>query len=422
MKSKFNIGDEVKVVTSSEEIFGKFLDDKKNLIIKLNNGYNLSLEKSKVKKIEVVKKVKKSENKVEKVKLNNKLKTIVILHTGGTFASKVDYSTGGTSAQFKPEELLKMFPEVKRLANVKSRLVRNMFSEDMNFMHYNLIAKEIAKEKCDGVIITHGTDTLHYTAAALRFIFEALDKPVILVGAQRSSDRGSSDAFLNLSLAVKFLAETEFNDIAICMHENMNDENCLIMPALKTRKLHTSRRDAFKVINGKAYARVGKNIEILDNSFNKVKEKCSLKLFKDVNVGTLKWHPNMKALEVRNYSKFDGLVLEGTGLGHFSINKIDKETLENEKIYLELKKLSKKIPIVVSSQCIFGRVNLNVYGTGRKMQEIGVLGNYSDMTTETSFIKLSWLLSNYKKDEVREMFMKNLRGEISKRVNEEFEF
>ena len=135
--------------------------------------------------------------------MNKKLPKISILHTGGTIASKVSYKTGGVTVKFKPEEIMEMFPKIKKIANIDSRLIGNMFSEDMNFSHYNLIAKEIKKEVkkgSKGIIITHGTDTMHYTSTALSFILEDLNIPVLLTGAQRSSDRPSSDAELNLSL------------------------------------------------------------------------------------------------------------------------------------------------------------------------------------------------------------------------------
>ena len=208
------------------------------------------------------------------------------------------------------------------------------------------------------------------------------------------------------------------------MHENMSDDSCVILPGLKAKKLHTSRRDAFKSINVKPIARIKNNeIEILSHDFPKAnrldKNQLKLKLFNEVKIGILKTHPNMKKEEISMYSKFDGLILEVTGLGHAPINKIDKNTSENDLIFKELEKLSKKIPVIITSQCIFGRVNLNVYSTGRKLQEIGILGNLSDMTTETAFIKLAWLISNYPKD-VRKMLDKDLKGEISKRTSEDF--
>lgn len=355
------------------------------------------------------------------------MKTISILHTGGTIASKVS-KKGGVEAQYTAKEILDLYPEIKELANIRSRLVANILSENMNFSHYNLIAKEIKKEIAegvDGIIITHGTDTLHYTSAALSFILENLPISVILVGAQRSSDRGSTDASLNLVSAVNFINKADFAEVAICMHATMEDTHCSILPASKTKKLHTSRRDAFKSINAKPYAFVyhDKGIDLLRKDFRKVnkKAKLNLKLFNPkIKVGILKTHPNMSAEEISFYKNFHGLILEGTGMGHAPIEKIDKFTSENKKILNEIKKLAKKIPVVMASQCIFGRINMNVYAPGRKLQEIGVLGNLADMTAETAFIKLVWLLSNYKKPDIKDLMSENLRGEISDRTSAEF--
>ena len=355
------------------------------------------------------------------------MKTISILHTGGTIASKVD-KKGGVSPSYSDKDILSLYPEIKSLAKIKSRLVANMVSENMNLSHYNLLAKEIQKEvnkKVDGIIITHGTDTLHYTSAALSFILESLPIPVILVGAQRSSDRGGSDASLNLVSAINFINKTDFAGVAICMHSSMEDTHCSILPGLKVRKFHTSRRDAFKPVNAKPYALVyhDKGFDWIRKDYKKVDKslKISLKLFNPkVKVGILRSHPNMFSDELKNYSKFDGLILEGTGMGHFPIEDIDKNSKENSKILFELKKLAAKIPVVMTSQCIFGRINMNVYTPGRKLQEIGILGNLNDTTTETAFIKLSWLLSNYKSQEVKNLISENLRGEISDRSSTEF--
>ncbi len=399
--------------------------DKNITTIKLDSGYNINIEKNKITKISRLKKkaAEKVSKKVEKTEFDANLKTIVILHTGGTIASKVSYETGAVYPSFNPEEILGMFPELKGIANIKSRLIDNIFSEDMRFSHYNRIAKEIGKEiknKADGIIITHGTDTLCYTSAALTFMLEGLSTPVILVGSQRSSDRPSSDAAINLLCAVNFIAKTNFSRVAICMHSETDDEFCEILPSCKTKKLHSSRRDAFKVVNGNPIAKIRKdgNVELLRTFVKTDERELKLKLFmENVKVGVLKAHPNLAAEEVRMFSKFDGLVIEGTGLGHLSINETDRITKENGRILEELKKLAKKIPVAMTTQCVFGRVNLNVYDTGRKLQNIRVLGNNSDMTFETAFIKLAWLLSNYKKrSDVENLFEKDIHGEISRRV------
>ncbi|MBU0471481.1 MAG: Glu-tRNA(Gln) amidotransferase subunit GatD [Nanoarchaeota archaeon] len=354
--------------------------------------------------------------------------TISILHTGGTIASKVDYSTGAVIAKFSESDILKLFPEIELFANIKSHLVRNMQSEMIRFAHYNLLAKAVEKEikaGAQGIILTHGTDTLHYTAAALSFALENINVPVILVGSQRSSDRGSTDAAVNLIAAMQFIVNSDFAGVAICMHENFNDENCLILPACKSRKMHTSRRDAFRPINTSPIARVNhekKQIVFLSDYNKKVNYnglKLSLKLFNDkLKIGLLKAHVNMFASEFLAYKDFDGLVIELLGIGHLPTMKVDEFTSENDKLLKAVRELVKNMPVVVAPQTIYGKIDMNVYSPGRQLIQSGLIGNYTDMTPETAFIKLAWLLSNHKKD-VKELFSKNLRGEISDRSEKE---
>ena len=202
-------GDRVKITTLDDEFEGILLPEENEFfVLKFDSGYNIGISKKRVKSVKTIESKKKSAVKKKSVSQKKGLPKVSVLHTGGTIASKVDYETGGVTAKFTPEELLEMFEELKDIANISSRLVRNMFSEDMRFSHYNILANEVKKEienGAQGVIITHGTDTLHYTAAALSFILDGLRAPVILVGAQRSSDRGSSDASLNLLSAVYFI-------------------------------------------------------------------------------------------------------------------------------------------------------------------------------------------------------------------------
>jgi len=301
-------GDKVKISTADEVIEGILMPslDANIISIKLDSGYNIGVNKGKIRKIEVVQEHMAIPKESLKTSLRKELPIISILHTGGTIASKIDYNTGGTIAQFSPEELLVMFPELADIANIRSKLVRNMQSEFMRFAHYNLLAKEIekeVKEGVDGIIITHGTDTMHYSSAALAFILNDLPVPVILVGAQRSSDRGSSDAFQNLISAAYFIAHSDFGEVAICMHHSMSDKHCVILPATKTRKMHTSRRDAFRPINIKEFARVNfedKKIHFENSDYARKDKKRKLNLMlinEKLKIGLLKQHPNMTAEE-----------------------------------------------------------------------------------------------------------------------------
>jgi glutamyl-tRNA(Gln) amidotransferase subunit D len=410
-----NIGDYIEVKTDSEVFKGILMPDSLsgNLILKLDSGYNIGIDKKKIKDKKVLKEAIKKEAKISKVRFSKELPTVLILHTGGTIASKVSYKTGGVIAKFSPEEILELFPEINSIANIKTKLISNIFSEDMSFKDYNKLALQIKREckNVEGVIITHGTDTMHYTSAALSFMLDNLGFPVILVGSQRSSDRGSSDAALNLVCAAQFIVKSNYSGVAVCMHSSMNDENCYILPGLKVKKLHSSRRDAFKSINSKPIASVSTDgrIDYIVHDFAK-KDKTKILevslLNKNLKIGILKVHPNMHYSEISKYKNFNGLIIEGTGLGHAPIN-------ENVKIYNALKSL--KIPIVMCTQTVFGRVNMNVYSTGRKLQEFIVSGR--DMTSETAFIKLAWLLSN-KKD--YKLISSNLKGEINERISDEF--
>ncbi len=429
----FLVGDEIKVITKDSKIYeGAVLPDtnKDRTVLKLSSGYNVGIQNSNIKSAEILKKSpkKKLSAKKKKIKISKKLPTISIIHTGGTIASEVDYETGAVVARFTPEELVSMFPELEDICNINSFLLKNMFSEDMRFAHYNLLAEAVQKEAkkgVDGIIITHGTDTLAYTSAALSFALDGLNTPVLLVGAQRSSDRGSSDAFMNLLCACQYLANTDFCDVGICMHTSSEDKSCLILPATKTKKFHSSRRDAFQVINSEPIARVypdGKFENISHNHVTKEDRKDSkIKIMpfkQNLKIGLLKAHPNMFAKEIQNYSDFNGLIIEGTGLGHIPVNETEEDTKENARILGAIKTLSKKIPIFMTSQTTFGRINMNVYSTGRKIKEAGVHGNNSDMLAETAFIKLAWLLSNYTKSKVPDMMMENLRGELTPRTLE----
>ncbi len=418
-------GDKVIVHTKEDSVSGTLMPEEKDfVVVKLDTGYNIGISKKRVK--EIITTSKKTDKKLVQIKIeiNPKLPTISILHTGGTIASKVDYETGGVIAKFSPEELIGMFPELKETANITSRLISNMWSQDMRFNHYNILIKEIEKEikkGVDGIIITHGTDTLHYSSAALAFGVQNSPIPIILVGSQRSSDRGGTDGALNLFCAARFIVQTSFAGVAVCMHETTSDNNCLILPATKCRKMHTSRRDAFQPINSLPFARViyfEKKIEFLRTDYlRKHNTKPQITFFKEnLKIGILKQHTHMYEEQYLFYENFDGLVIEATGLGNLPTSEIDEHTKEHTKIFKTLQKLSKKMPVVLAPQPIYGALNLNVYENQRKMQEIGILGNLSDMTPETTFIKLAWLLSNYSKEETKEKICQNLVGEISERI------
>lgn len=380
---------------------------------KLKSGYNVGIDKKKLTKAKLLEEVKPK----KEVPYKQGKADILILHTGGTIASKVDYSTGAVSDKFSPQEIISMFPELKSFGSINSKLISNMPSDDMNFNHYNVLIDEVLKHIDDvkGIIITHGTDTLHYTSCALSFALRGIKKPVVLVGSQRSSDRPSSDAANNLLNASYFIKKNK-PGVFVCMHESISKEDCLIFKGVNLRKMHSSRRDAFKQINSSPYARVNFKEELFEeiSTLKEVDDFNPLKFNPKLRIGMISSRPNMYSEEFKLYEKFDGLVLQGTGFGHFPITKFDSNTSENQKIFESLQKLSKKIPVVMSAQTIHGRVNLNVYTPGRKLKALGILGHGFSMTPETSYIKLAFILSNYK-NQVGEFYEKDFVGELDYR-------
>lgn len=419
-------GDRVRVIAKDEIKEGILMPNEEtdSVVIKLDSGYNVGIDQDRVTEIKLLESLKerKAPEKAP-LKKDTKKPTIAILHTGGTIASKVDYKTGGVIASFSDDDLISMFPEIKDIANIKTTLVSNMMSEDMRFSNYQLLAKAVEteiKNKADGIIIGHGTDTLAVTSAALAFIFESLPIPVILVGSQRSTDRGSTDAAANLVCAAEFIAKSDFAGVAICMHESTSDSSCLILPATKTKKLHTSRRDAFKPVNDKAIARVDfgtRKIDFLKDDYARKSDKKLIVRDKfEEKVAVLRTYNGMSHdfFDVLAEKKYKGLVLEGTGIGHAPTN-----TEENLPNYKSLKKLvDSGCVVVLTSQCIFGRIHQDIYTNTRRLKDMGILSG-EDMLTDTALIKLAWLLGNYKKEEVKELMTKNLRGEINERLMED---
>ena len=421
-----SIGDKIRV-NSIEGILMPRTEFVENdvIVLKMNNGYNIGMKFIEGNKIELIEKKKEQAlNKATLKEFDPEKPTVSILACGGTIASRVEYKTGAVFPSFSPEELMEAFPEIGDIANIKARKLFDLFSEDMQPEHWKIIAREVSKEiesGVDGIVLMHGTDTMHYTSAALSFMLQNLPIPVVLVGAQRSSDRGSSDNRVNLVSAVLFAAKGDIAEVVVCMHERSSDDYCAIHRGTKVRKMHTSRRDAFKSINVSPLARVNyfeKKIEYLTTNFNKRDKSRMFKLDTKINpnVGVFYFHPGSKPEFLKEMGKFyEGIVIAATGLGHIGVNPGNDELA---KSFLPVIKelIEKGIPIVFASQTIFGRLNMNVYSTGRILEKVGVIGNLCDWTIETALVKLMFVLGHTKDmKEIREMMLTNISGEISER-------
>jgi glutamyl-tRNA(Gln) amidotransferase subunit D len=414
----------IELIFEEEKLEGILIkEDKTHYTVKLSSGYNAVLDKKECKDVSLSEQSSKAQkHKSSKDKSDSSLPKIVIIHTGGTIASKVDYATGAVSSKFKPEELLDLYPELKNKVEIKAKMIGNLFSEDMRFAHYNLILEEInaaIKEKPIGIIVSHGTDTMHYTSAALQYSCENLSLPVILVGAQRSSDRPSSDAYTNLDTAVDFLLKNSnlkdesYNRVGILMHSSINDGEYIILDGINAKKMHSTRRDAFKQINYEPFAYLlegGLLINRTDLLSGKPKGKFKFTKYDDkLKVGFFKAHPNLFPEEIKALSIYDTIIIEGTGLGHLGINEVDSNTIIHKNNLKEIKALSKKIPIIMGVQTVYGETNMNVYSTGRYLIDAGIIGNHLNLTTETLFIRAAYCLSKDKKN-FEKLWKQNLEG------------
>jgi len=414
-----SIGDEIEINKSGKTFRGLLMPQtgkEKNeyLILKLKNGYNIGIKIEEGIKLKKLSKGREPEinRKGKDIQPNEENPTVSILGTGGTVASRIDYKTGAVKPTFSANEIYSAAPEIAEIANIKAKTICNVLSENMSPKLWEEIAQEVANELnsgSEGVVIAHGTDTMGYTASALSFILKNLSDPVILVGSQRSSDRPSSDAPLNLAGAVS-VATTNLHDVSVVMHGSTEDDSCLIHKGTKVRKCHTSRRDAFQTVNDEPLGLVrNQSVEFFkDIEKDPSEEKVKVEGGFEEKVALVKIHPGIKSSQISHFIEEDykGIILEGTGLGHVpeNLNSEIERAIENG------------ISVGMSSQCIWGRTNMRVYSTGRDLLDIGVYP-VEDMLPETAYVKLMWVLDKtQEKEEVEKLMKRDLAGEISSRT------
>jgi glutamyl-tRNA(Gln) amidotransferase subunit D len=416
-QKEVEIGDQIQVNGKKGRLMPKPGTGDPDIInLKQDSGYNIGL---KPENIELIEKKEDTEQPDIDLKHSKDKPDILVLHTGGTIASRVSYEEGGVKPSFDPEDLVQMYPELAEEVNLHSDVVAQMLSEDMEPGHWQEIAEEIdnLKDDYDGIILGHGTDTMSWTGAALSLMLQGLDTGVMIVGSQRSSDRPSTDAKMNMYCASKFLTETDFTGIGICMHETSNDTKCNILPPQKVRKMHTSKRDAFQPINAEKIGSVDYQTGEISTNFEQTENEYQKRTGLESNVGVLKVRPGMNPEEIDFLINqgYDGVVIEGTGLGHMPVNAFDDKTQHHAEILEKLEELSEDTLVVLASQCLNGRVDMNVYDAGIKIQEAGVV-EAEDMHPELAYVKLMWSLGQAESlNEAEEIFHSNINGEISDR-------
>ena len=388
----------------------------KLITLKLANGYNVSYPESYVESVEILDEVEISEEEAPTpIEQDGNLPLVHLIHTGGTIASKVDYATGAVTARFEPDELLQSVPELRSVARLRVVKLGNMFSDDIRPRHWNRMLKateEAFAEGAVGVVITHGTDTLHLSAAAMGYGWAGNGgRPpgrIVLTGSQRSPDRGSSDAAENLVAAVHWAAHgpepTGYRDASVVvMHSESSDGKCAVLPGIACRKYHSSRRDAFKAINQGPLAWInndgtGPSIEMAEHEPADARvEAISPMMFnEDTRIAQFiadpHLDPNLVMLAIKD--GFDAIVMHGSGLGHLPISDPQEDSPENTKLRLMLEDhCSNGGVVVVVAQTIHGPMNMNVYAKGREQQNMGIIGHGSLCPPGSALVKLHHLLS-----------------------------
>lgn len=390
------------------------LGDDRHVVLKLEDGYDVGIRLDENTVIrEISRKPAHYKLPEKKIALDSSKPSVTLLGTGGTVASRLDYRTGAVIPAFTPQELFSAVPELSEICNLTPKTLFEIFSENMRPEYWIKIAESIAREmndeKADGIIIAHGTDTMSYTSAALSFMIKNLPVPVVLVGSQRSSDRPSSDAARNLIHAATLASYGDIAEVVVCMHGSSSDDYALIHRGTRVRKMHSSRRDAFRTIGDIPMGVVkDSTITMLKKDYRRRKDcEVELDIKLDPKVALLYFHPGMQAdiidhLIDREYS---GIALIGTGLGHISNTLYDSVE----------RAIQEGIAVVMTVQTLWGYTGMNVYESGRKLLSMGVIPG-ANMLPETSLVKLMWVLGHTEnRDEIRKLFTTNVAGEITSR-------
>ena len=380
-----------------------------HIVLKLKSGYNIGIDLTEIKDIEKISSPKQVTGKKSVKENDSSLPKILLLSTGGTIASKVDYRTGAVTPALTASDLNDAVPEIANIANIDAEVLFSEYSENLQPEHWVETAKKIesvANSDYKGIIIAHGTDTMHYSSTFLSFALSGLKIPVVFVGSQRSSDRPSSDAALNLIAATRLIAETDAKGVYIVMHHNESDDTISCHLGTRVRKNHTSKRSAFETV-GNDPAFLILNEKIIKNFTSEffTEQSFNPRLEIDTKVALVKYHPGYepKQIDALIDLGFKAIIFEGTGLGHVGNTMYDVVKKANQHgLFLGM-----------TSQCIDGRVKMTVYESGRDLLEMGIIP-LENMIPEVALVKTMWALGNSEdKDELKKLLLENIASEFS---------
>ncbi|MBI5020965.1 MAG: Glu-tRNA(Gln) amidotransferase subunit GatD [Ignavibacteriales bacterium] len=388
--------------------------DPLHVVIKLRSGYNIGIAANKIQNIKIAGRKEAHYKIPEKAfPYDPKKPNLKLLGTGGTIASRLDYRTGAVIPAFSPGELYGSVPELADICNLETEKLYGVFSENMGPEQWKGTAEAIGREiekGVQGIVIGHGTDTMHHTAAILSFMVQNSPVPIVMVGSQRSSDRPSSDAALNLQHSVKTAAESDIAEVMVCMFGPTSDTYGLLHRGTRVRKMHSSYRSTFRTIGDIPIAMVStEKITPIRTDYKKRRndKNAVINTAFEEKVSIVYYYPNMKPDIIDSLidNDYKGIVFAGTGLGHV-----------NKPLYPALKRAKEKgIAVYMTVQTLWGYVQMYVYDTGRDMMELGVIPG-ENMLPEVGYMKLGWALGQTNDlEKVREIMMTPIAGEITER-------
>ena len=389
-------------------------DDTKHIVVKISTGYNIGIATDTIQLMREISYAKANYKIPEKeFPFTDNLPNVKLIGTGGTIASRLDYRTGAVIPAFSPGELYGAVPELAGICNLTTEKVFAVFSENMGPDQYKALAIAIKKEienGVDGIVIGHGTDTLHHTATALSFMVQNSPVPIVLVGSQRSSDRPSSDAALNLMHACYAAGHSDIAEVMVCMFGPTSDEYGFLHRGTRVRKMHSSYRSTFRTIGDTPIATVRRGeVKPIKKQYNhrRKDQKVDIYPFFEARVTMIYFYPHMHPDTIDSLVElgYKGVIIIGTGLGHV-----------NKELYPAIgRAIEKNVAVYMTVQTLWGYVHMNVYDTGRDLLAMGVIP-LENMLPEAAFIKLGWAFGQTDDlEKVKQIMLTPVNDEITSR-------